>query len=61
MRFGERKDENGQLLADQNLQVGGPLFFNYAFKATGPNPIEIVDGAALLYVEPNFSPETQDQ
>jgi hypothetical protein len=59
MRFGEKKDEKGQLLADQNFQVGDTFFFNVFFKATGPNPVELLPVARWLYVEPDFQDKTQ--
>jgi hypothetical protein len=58
-RFGERRDRLGQLVADQNLLVGQELFFNYYYKATGPNAV-LVDGTArLTKVAPDSSPATQ--
>ena len=59
MRFGEKRDDKGQLVSDQNLQVGDRLAFDYYFKATGPNPVTTIGTASWLYVEPDFSPETQ--
>jgi hypothetical protein len=57
--FGERKDGQGRPLPDQNFQVGDKMFFNYHFSATGPDPIESKGVARWLYLEPDFSPETQ--
>jgi hypothetical protein len=59
LRFGERKDDKGQLLPDQNFLVGDKIFFNYYYKATGPNPIELKQAAGWLYLEADFGPETQ--
>lgn len=59
VRFAERKDDKGQLVPDQNLQVGDPLLFNYYWKATGPNPVETVSEARWLYLEPDFERGTQ--
>ena len=61
VHFGERKDDKGQLLPDQNLQVGDKIYFNYDFRATGPNPVESRAIARWLYLEPDFRPETQLQ
>jgi hypothetical protein len=57
--FGERKDDKGQLLPDQNFQVGDKIFFNYHFSATGPNPVELKEIGRWLYLEPDFGSETQ--
>lgn len=59
MRFGERRDNLGNLQADQNLRVGDELFFNYYFNPTGPNPILIDGHSALTKLEPDFSRDTQ--
>jgi hypothetical protein len=58
-RFGERKDDKGQLLLDQNFQVGDKIFFNYYYKATGPDPVELKEVARWLYLESDSGPETQ--
>jgi hypothetical protein len=61
MRFGERRDNVGKLLPDQNLQVGGGLFFNYYYKATGPSPVQEDGNARLTILEPDFSPASQQK
>jgi hypothetical protein len=61
LHFAERKDDKGQLLPDQNFQVGDKIFFNYGIRATGPNPIELKGFARWLYLEPDFGPGTQRQ
>jgi hypothetical protein len=61
MRFAERRDANGQLVADQNLHVGDELFFNYYFKPTGPNAISVGDSARVVRLEPDFSPKSQQE
>ena len=58
-RFGERKDEKGQFLADQNFQVGDQLFFNYYYEASGPNPVTVIGTARRVYIEPDFEVNTQ--
>jgi hypothetical protein len=60
-RFGERKDDSGQLKSDQNFQVGDKIFFNYYYKATGPDPVELKRTARWLYLERDFGPTTQRQ
>jgi hypothetical protein len=60
-RFGERKDDKGQLLPDKNFQVGDKIFFNYYYRATGPNPVESKEAAGWLYLEPDFGPQTQQE
>jgi hypothetical protein len=44
---------------DQNLAVGSPLFFNYYYKATGPNPVLVGSAARLTEIASDFSPDTQ--
>lgn len=41
------------------LKWGDGFFFNVYIKATGPNPIEVIDAARWVYVEPDYSPQTQ--
>jgi uncharacterized protein (DUF2249 family) len=55
------KDEKNTPLADQNLQVGYSLAFNYRFKQVGPNPVELIRESRWLYVEPDDAPSTQRQ
>jgi hypothetical protein len=59
MRFGEKKDYKGQLIADQNLQVGDEFAFDFYFRATGPNPVDLYSVSRWLYVEPDFQDKTQ--
>jgi hypothetical protein len=59
MRFGEKKDYKGQLIADRNLQVGDEFAFDFYFRATGPNPVDLVSVSLWLYVEPDFQDKTQ--
>jgi|SRR5208282_2263540 len=61
MRFGERRDAMGQLVADQNLHVGDELFFNYYTNPTGPNPILVGSAARLIILEPDFSPKSEQE
>jgi hypothetical protein len=57
--FAPHKDDKGQPLTDQNLQVGDMFGFNFNYKQIGPNPVEVTRLSKLLYVEPDYSPETQ--
>jgi len=59
-RFPERRDKKGQLLQDQHFPAGDNLYFNVYYKATGPNPIELIRNSQWLYVEPDYAPETQE-
>ena len=60
-RFPERRDDKNQPLPEQNFQVGDPIVFNYYFKATGPNPVQLKGIASWMYLEPDSSLETQRQ
>ncbi len=57
--FGEYKDDKGLPLVDQNFQVGYQFAFNYRFKQTGPNPVDLTEESKWLYVEPDFEHNTQ--
>jgi len=61
VRFPERRNEKGQLLPDQNVQVGDQLAFNYYWKASGPNPVTMLNSVRWLYLEPDVGEETQEQ
>ena len=57
--FGEYKDDKGQPLPDQNLKVGYLFGFNYKFKQSGPNPVDLIEESRWLYVETDDAPTTQ--
>lgn len=56
-----RRMENGILKEQQDLSVGNLLFFNYTFRATGPNPVGFLGGTRWLYLEPDPSAETESE
>ncbi len=58
-RFTERRDNAGKLLPDQNFRIGDALCFNYYYKATGPNPVEMIGSFRWLHVAPDFEHDTQ--
>ncbi|MFZ1008805.1 MAG: hypothetical protein WAN65_18345 [Candidatus Sulfotelmatobacter sp.] len=57
--FPQGRDEKGELLPQHNFKAGDPLFFNYFFKASGPNPVEQFPSSRALYIKPNFDDKMQ--
>ena len=56
-----RRMENGVVKEQQDLSVGHMLFFNYTYKATGPDPVGFLGGTRWLYLEPDASAETESE
>jgi hypothetical protein len=50
---------NGQVHSERMFRVNEELFFNYLFKAAGPNPIQVYFNSALVYLRGDDSYGTQ--
>jgi hypothetical protein len=61
VRFGDKREANGQLQTDQNLHVGDELFFNYYVNPTGPNPVSEDGAARAVILEPDSSPKSENE
>jgi len=60
-RFPEQKDGKGQLLSDQSLKAGDPIFFNVYFRQNGPNPVVFLGSIRTTYLETDFKEETEQK
>ncbi len=61
-RIGERKDDKGNVLPNRNFfEIGDPLAFNYTYKNSGPNSIELMQYSRWVSVRSDYSAETQRQ
>jgi hypothetical protein len=60
-RFGERRDEKGLLLPDQNLQPGDPLGFDYSFKVNGTAPVQWYGSISRTYLRTSYDLKTQKE
>ncbi len=61
VRFPEKWDYYGQLVADQNLKIGEKFAFNYHYRVVGLNPIKKFGECRWLYLEPDSEPLTQQK
>jgi hypothetical protein len=46
---------------ERNFRVDEEMYFNYFFRALGPNPIQVFASSQWIYLEPNASAETQNK
>jgi hypothetical protein len=49
------------VLPERNFHIGEQLFFNYSYKAMGPNPIQVFAGSRWVYLEPDAGDDIQQE
>ena len=55
------QDAAGSISPERNFRVGEQLFFNYFYKAIGPNPIQVFASSRWIYLEPDVEDKTQQK
>jgi len=49
------------LLPERNFHEGDKLFFNYWYKAVGPNPVQVYAGSRWVYLKPSAGDDVQQE
>ena len=62
IRFPQDAAADGRNISpERNFHEGDKLFFNYWYKAVGPNPIQVYAGSRWVYLQPDAGDDVQQE